>query len=676
MIIHSLTVENFRSFYGEQKIEFSTDKEKNTTIIYAMNGVGKTNLLNAVLWCLHNMFSPSFKSAKELLNRQAKKEGRKTFHVSLVFEEDGNEYRVLRTGGEISNFKVFRILEDGNNEEISKNSTVFINNIIPKDMANYFISDGESGELAVNANGFISVKRSIRDILGFQVAEKALEDLNKIKIELRNDLKKYDVDSELTKSQDRLQNAEESDKKKKASLEQTRTVLEGYIREKLLIDTQIEKTNVHAIRQAHKDRIQVEHQLRGERNKLFGHENKKIDLIREYSWVAFAHKLSNEALDFIDESELRGKIPAPFNEQLVKDILEQSQCICGAEIKPNTESFNRIKSLLAKAADPDLLNRLQKARSRLTAIQTLSPQGKIRLEENFQDCDEAERNIKTFSERLQEISITIQDSDVDYISRLESDRLTLNKKIAEANRTIGRNESDLQQNQKMILELRGQISRMENLSPHAQVTRNKINTVEGIESVISSELEDTLKNIKGNLEEKINEFMDKYLRQDYFAHMNDEFQIALYDRNNQLVPPSEGQSAILSFIYISSLIAIARERRDIKSSILTSGAIAPLFFDAPFSKLDPNYAPNVAKELPKLVDQLIVLMYQNSSNRVDDVITKDGKLGKVFYLQEEIAAPQGSKLIAEFQIADKTFPASVYDASRDKVLIKEALSNV
>ena len=61
MIINSVTVENFRSFYGEQEISFATDREKNTTLIYAMNGVGKTNLLNAILWCLHGEFSPSFK---------------------------------------------------------------------------------------------------------------------------------------------------------------------------------------------------------------------------------------------------------------------------------------------------------------------------------------------------------------------------------------------------------------------------------------------------------------------------------------------------------------------------------------------------------------------------------------------------------------------------------------
>ena len=99
MIIKSVTLENFRSFYGEQKINFSTDPQRNTTVIYALNGVGKTNLLNSILWCLHDMFTPGFKGVKDILNWQAEKQGRKSYHVTVDFEEDGVNYSVKRSGG-------------------------------------------------------------------------------------------------------------------------------------------------------------------------------------------------------------------------------------------------------------------------------------------------------------------------------------------------------------------------------------------------------------------------------------------------------------------------------------------------------------------------------------------------------------------------------------------------
>ena len=671
MIIHSVTVENFRSFYGEQTVEFSVDKVKNTTIIYAMNGVGKTNLLNAVLWCLHGFFSPGFKNNKDLLNWEAKKNNRKSYHVSVNFEEDNKSYLVKRSGGEIDNFKVFRISDDGNTEEIVKNSTVFINSIIPRDMAGYFISDGEGGDLAVNQHGMISVKRSIRDILGFQVAEKALEDLLKIKKEFRSELQKVDVEGELADIEKKLEIHESSVYRKDKELNDNREALERYKADLENFDKQLAGTNSFEIKQAHNERQQSERNLNEVKRDYKKHLDKKILLIREYSWVAFSYKLSGEALDFIDESELKGKIPAPYNQQLVKDILEKSECICGKCIRPGEEAYEKIKSLLAKAADPDLLNRLQKARSRLTAIKTLAPQAKERLEENFQNCDSAERKIKELTDKLEEISIKIQDSDVENIAKLEKKRRMTNGKIDESNRTIIRKEIEVEHLKKAITELNGKINRMKGLSPRAKGIRNKILLVEKVEKVIDTELKKTLNSIQDCLEEKINLFMEKYLRQDYTAKMNNEFQIGLYDRNGQLVPPGGGQSAILSFIYISSLISIARERRDLKSSILTPGAIAPLIFDAPFSNLDPVYAPNVAKELPKLVDQLIILMYQDESSQVNKVLDEDGKLGKVYYLYEEIAGPQLDKEVRNLKLAGNEYPVTIYDAPKDRVLIKE-----
>ena len=154
--------------------------------------------------------------------------------------------------------------------------------------------------------------------------------------------------------------------------------------------------------------------------------------------------------------------------------------------------------------------------------------------------------------------------------------------------------------------------------------------------------------------------------------MTSDFKIGLEDRNGFLVPPSGGQGAILSFIYISSLISIARERRDLDSSILTPGAIAPLIFDAPFSKLDSKYAPNIAKELPKLVDQLVVLMYQDSGKEVDKTLKEEGKLGRVYYFTEETVAEQGEKEIQEMVIDGNKVPVTVYGAPMDKIVIREA----
>lgn len=45
--IRRVRLKNFRQFYGDQTIEFSTDPEKNVTLIHSENWVDKTTILNA-----------------------------------------------------------------------------------------------------------------------------------------------------------------------------------------------------------------------------------------------------------------------------------------------------------------------------------------------------------------------------------------------------------------------------------------------------------------------------------------------------------------------------------------------------------------------------------------------------------------------------------------------------
>lgn len=138
MLIEKIIINNFRQFYGEQTLYFSTDENKNVTLIHAENGVGKTALLNAILWCFFKSFTPNFKDPTVLLNNSAKDEGIKNYKVEIEFEEEGKKYSVQRSYSTVSQdtFRIY-IVEDGNFKEIS-NPDTFINSIIPKDMASYF----------------------------------------------------------------------------------------------------------------------------------------------------------------------------------------------------------------------------------------------------------------------------------------------------------------------------------------------------------------------------------------------------------------------------------------------------------------------------------------------------------------------------------------------------------
>ena len=140
MQLISLELKNFRQFYGHHLIEFSRSKSKNITLIHAENGSGKTALLNSIRWCLHESFTLNFPAPDKLINNTWKDEGNQSFSVRLEFEEEGAIYAAMR-GVDISGKRYFIVSKANNLGEfkpISQDPDLFINSIIPKEMASYF----------------------------------------------------------------------------------------------------------------------------------------------------------------------------------------------------------------------------------------------------------------------------------------------------------------------------------------------------------------------------------------------------------------------------------------------------------------------------------------------------------------------------------------------------------
>jgi hypothetical protein len=67
--------------------------------------------------------------------------------------------------------------------------------------------------------------------------------------------------------------------------------------------------------------------------------------------LVVARKLAKEPLDFIDERSLRGRIPSPYNEDFVKELLSAERCICGRDIHPGTDEWRSVAELLKGASN-------------------------------------------------------------------------------------------------------------------------------------------------------------------------------------------------------------------------------------------------------------------------------------------------------------------------------------
>ncbi len=676
MKILSLKLNNFRQFYGEQEIQFSTDPYKNITLIHAENGVGKTALLNAIKWCFYEDTTQNFRDKKALLNNYAQDNGEDKYFVEVEFEEDGKFFYCRRGFDSISKhyFKMTQDTPETGHKPID-DPELFINSIIPKDMSEYFFFQGEGvGSFTkITSGSNMKVKEAIHNILGFKIAKQAIADLNDIKKDYRKEVSSRDKDSELSKLNESISELEQAKVQKDERHEQCQKNIALYADKVQAIDDRLLNSNSAVIKQNQKIRNDLIKREAFLKEKIRAKTKDKRDLIRKFGTHVFARKLATQALDFINEEEFAGTIPAPYNENLVRQILEQHECICGAEISDGSEAFVNIKMLLANAADPDQGNRVIRARETLKAIQTKNQDAKDVLGSNQLDIAQSHNELEDVKKSLQEISLKMIDGQVDEIRNLEENRKDYERNRDTEFRLQGRLESEIEDLARNINSKQNRINQLIAQSTGMNIYQESLEILTAVEELLVTTLQTAEESSFKDLSALINKTLDKYVRQAFSARIDkNTFNIRLIDKQDRQVAESDGQQLLLSLTFISSLIELAARRKDAKGEILTPGVIAPFVIDAPFGVLDNSYKGNMAKSIPESVEQVVFLL---SSSHWEGTVEENirDRVGKEYNLVAEVNDEQGQKELSPIRIKDRNFATVRYNCPIDRTVIEEVV---
>ena len=674
MKIIKLALSNFRQFYGKQEIKFSTDDYKNITLVHAENGTGKTALLNSILWCFYEKTTENFKERTKILNTSAKAEGITRCSVEIEFETDKGKLfyvrRTLHSSNGNTKFQIFEI--DDNHYKPIDNPISFINSVIPRDISSYFFFQGEGiGKITSTSSGS-KVKEALKQILGFTIAEKALEDIKAIKKSYYSQFKKLDKKGELSTLANSIQQLESDIEKNKKTIDDTSKAINHYENKIKDIENKLSCSNSELVKNLQSQRIQIESFLKKEKQRLQQAEKDKIRLVSQYATSVFGFELSQKAMDFIDEKEYKGTIPSPYNEQLVKDILEQCQCICGAKINPGTQAYNNIHELLKSAGDPQLESRILKARSQLSVLAQDSSKAKDAIRKNADIINAAEENIQEYKNQLEEISKKIAGTESEEkIKELEKNLMSAKQKRDQDIQVKARAERDKESANNELMKKRQEYQRLNTFTGELKKYQDLINCTENIEKKLQSTLDEFNKDIHTIIINKVNKYLEKFVRQDYKAKLNpNTYEIRLIDSYNDVVAESEGQSLLLSLTFISSLIELSRERKNASGQLLTPGAVAPFIVDAPFGDLDNKYKGNIAKKIPESVNQVVFFL---SSSHWQGAVEQNirEKIGMEYNLVLEETAPNNGKQDDFITILGEKYETVRYNQGVNRTVINK-----
>ena len=190
MIIRKLVLHNFGVYASTNIFEFNGNKP--IVLIGGLNGRGKTTFLEAVLLALYgsNSFAyneSNYKSYGQYLKSfvNASDESLETF-IDLEFSMDrydNEKYCIHRewTGDKKRTTEKIQVYKDDvYNQFLTDNWSMFIENILPSGLSNFFFFDGEKiAELAVEKTS-THMKDSIKTLLGISVLDLLKSDLGRI----------------------------------------------------------------------------------------------------------------------------------------------------------------------------------------------------------------------------------------------------------------------------------------------------------------------------------------------------------------------------------------------------------------------------------------------------------------------------------------------------------------
>ena len=193
MIFRSLTLQNIGSFHGRHEIDlFPPNPEKPIVLIGALNGSGKTTILDAMQLGLYGRRAKSLVRIKsgydeylrQLVNRKARPSDHALVELTFQLDDAGatQQYRIVRSWQFSSSrpTKTFDVYVNGIYDAVvSENWEEEVERFIPWNLAHLFFFDGERIEALADPTQSANILRTgISSLLGIELVDQLRSDLD------------------------------------------------------------------------------------------------------------------------------------------------------------------------------------------------------------------------------------------------------------------------------------------------------------------------------------------------------------------------------------------------------------------------------------------------------------------------------------------------------------------
>ena len=638
--LSSLEIENFRQ-YQNTTIKFSQDPNRMFTIIRGANGAGKTNIMNAITWCLYGTEKHLNDDEKDLpiINTQTLKENQSrliNMRVALVLADgDGDKFKIERklalynigaadnmthdkyegvtipSGSVPTTNSSFQWYDSsGGGWKTTKYFDKSVKELLPEDLATYFLFDGEKLEEFFDQED--NTKKGIEDVSQIRVVEDTIKTLDKITRQKRKDVK--DLEPQAQRYKDEMIAVEEELDEIKGRISKLTKTIANRVRRIDDIESTIKKTGGDAGElQAKASRANdLIEQYQGRYDDAKSNLNEYV--LNRIPGILMQDVIS-QTLEHMADKTKKGVLPPKIRDTFIQELLDRKECICGNDISDG-EPRMRISDMLHDAQYSqisDICYQLKYALSPLLVTDGITEDLK-NLQSNILIL---KKNIEDHTNQLAEYEAKIGRTGGESTKALVEEKDRLREELATKNRELGSLDSEEKRLERDRDEATHNYEReLRKSKKHTWLTRQLAfcnSALEGLENVKNELLEDVREQVERHTKEYFFRFLWKKDTYDGVSIGNDyritAHHVDGYDARTSL---SKGEKLVLALSFMAALRKI-------------TGFGFPLIIDTPFGRVSGEPRHNIAKFLPNFLENTQVTLLVTDSEYQAEIKDDDNQ---------------------------------------------------
>lgn len=617
MKLSSITLKNFRQYYGEHTLNFATSDDRHVTVIHGINGAGKTSLFTAINWCLYGdkFVEKNIGQIGELVNRRALAEGGNVVtSVELRFTYEGISpgqevefcakrkiQRDLSVGETLSPqietpfFLEFVNLREFSDDEASN----WISSIIPEDVSVHFFFDGEKIDNFTRPDRKKEVESAVRNVLKIEEVARGMKHLEDITGEYQREARRH-ASGKLKTLLNEKAEKEASRDKLSADMGNYQEELTLAKQQKRDIDERLEA--IKGLRILVDERKAIEAALDQFRHKK-SEIQEKIRSLANQGFIALAKPAIDEALEILAE------IPRGIPAGLLSDLLDKMRCICGRPIHDRSPELQTIRNLLNQSVSADLGHVARETYDQILLVQPRVGNLPTDLKSVLSKAEQLDLDIKAKETRLKNIRRELANLDHDEARALGEQRKEYEAKISKLEEEINQTKGRTLEINQGIVKLDRQIStetdsnaKAEELKRYWKLASDASNAMKKIYDLFSKEIREQVQVEVGQV------FKRLVWNGDHFDHvrLSENYQLQVIDENGADVLPelSAGQRQVLSLAFIAAMAKVAVQ----KTIPQLKEEPFPIVMDTPFGRLSSEHRKNITVILPDIAKQLVLFV--------------------------------------------------------------------